>query len=69
MAEIRVERVTKLFKGVRAVDDVSLTVNDGSAAASGSSVYIRMSTISSSSAAIIVSAALSTGRYVKSDVG
>ncbi len=29
MAEIRVERVTKLFKGVRAVDDVSLTVNDG----------------------------------------
>ena len=29
MAEIRVERVTKLFKGTRAVDDVSLTVADG----------------------------------------
>ena len=29
MAEIRVERVTKLFKGVRAIDDVSLTVADG----------------------------------------
>ncbi|MGH2428921.1 MAG: ABC transporter ATP-binding protein [Candidatus Limnocylindria bacterium] len=29
MAEIRVERVTKLFKGVRAVDDVSLTIRDG----------------------------------------
>ena len=29
MAEIRVERVTKLFKGVRAVDDVSLTISDG----------------------------------------
>jgi multiple sugar transport system ATP-binding protein len=29
MAEIRVERVTKLFKGVRAVDDVSLTIADG----------------------------------------
>src|SRR5450759_2580912 len=29
MAEIRVERVTKLFKPVRAVDDVSLTIADG----------------------------------------
>src|SRR3990170_6062980 len=29
MAEIRVERVPKLFKGTRAVDDVSLTVADG----------------------------------------
>src|ERR687895_268787 len=29
MAEIRIERVTKFFKGVRAVDDVSLTVDDG----------------------------------------
>ncbi len=29
MAEIRVERVTKLFKNVRAVDDVSLTIDDG----------------------------------------
>jgi multiple sugar transport system ATP-binding protein len=29
MAEIRVERVSKLFKGVRAIDDVSLTINDG----------------------------------------
>ena len=29
MAEIRVERVTKLFKNVRAVDDVSLTIADG----------------------------------------
>jgi multiple sugar transport system ATP-binding protein len=29
MAEIRVERVTKLFKGTRAVDDVSLTIGDG----------------------------------------
>ena len=29
MAEIRVERVTKLFKSARAVDDVSLTINDG----------------------------------------
>ena len=29
MAEIRVERVTKLFKQTRAVDDVSLTVADG----------------------------------------
>ena len=29
MAEIRVERVTKLFKGVTAVNDVSLTINDG----------------------------------------
>jgi multiple sugar transport system ATP-binding protein len=29
MAEIRIERVTKLFKGTRAVDDVSLTVDDG----------------------------------------
>ena len=29
MAEIRVERVTKLFKQTRAVDDVSLTVGDG----------------------------------------
>src|SRR3990170_5525291 len=29
MAEIRVERVTKLFKGARAVDDVSLTIDDG----------------------------------------
>src|ERR687895_1014034 len=29
MAEIRIERVTKLFKGVRAVDDVSLTIDDG----------------------------------------
>ncbi|HET7677818.1 MAG TPA: ABC transporter ATP-binding protein [Candidatus Limnocylindrales bacterium] len=29
MAEIRVERVTKLFKGAQAVDDVSLTVEDG----------------------------------------
>ena len=29
MAEIRVERVTKLFKSVRGVDDVSLTINDG----------------------------------------
>ena len=29
MAEIRVDRVTKLFKNVRAVDDVSLTIADG----------------------------------------
>jgi multiple sugar transport system ATP-binding protein len=29
MAEIRIDRVTKLFKGTRAVDDVSLTVTDG----------------------------------------
>ncbi len=29
MAEIRVERVTKLFNTVRAVDDVSLTIADG----------------------------------------
>jgi multiple sugar transport system ATP-binding protein len=29
MAEIRVEHVTKLFKSVRAIDDVSLTVADG----------------------------------------
>src|ERR687895_2706359 len=29
MAEIRLERVTKLFKDVRAVDDVDLTVGDG----------------------------------------
>jgi multiple sugar transport system ATP-binding protein len=29
MAEINVERVTKLFKQTRAVDDVSLTVDDG----------------------------------------
>src|SRR5918999_3820202 len=29
MAEIRLERVTKLFKDVRAVDDVSLTIGDG----------------------------------------
>ena len=29
MADIRVERVTKLFKGTRAVDDVSLTIDDG----------------------------------------
>jgi multiple sugar transport system ATP-binding protein len=29
MAEIRVERVTKLFKSVQAIDDVSLTVADG----------------------------------------
>jgi multiple sugar transport system ATP-binding protein len=29
MAEIRIERVTKLFKGTRAVDDVSLTIGDG----------------------------------------
>ncbi|MEO8510305.1 MAG: ABC transporter ATP-binding protein [Chloroflexota bacterium] len=29
MAEIRVERVTKLFKQTRAVDDVSLTIDDG----------------------------------------
>jgi len=29
VAEIRVERVTKLFKNVRAVDDVSLTIADG----------------------------------------
>jgi len=29
MAEIRVERVTKLFKSVRGVDDVSLTIDDG----------------------------------------
>lgn len=29
MAEIRVERVTKLFKNARAVDDVSLTIDDG----------------------------------------
>ena len=29
MAEIRIERVTKLFKGTRAVDDVSLTIHDG----------------------------------------
>jgi multiple sugar transport system ATP-binding protein len=29
MAEIRIERVTRLFKGVRAVDDVSLTIDDG----------------------------------------
>jgi multiple sugar transport system ATP-binding protein len=28
MAEIRVERVTKLFKSVRAIDDVSLTIAD-----------------------------------------
>lgn len=29
MAEIRVERVTKLYKQTRAVDDVSLTIDDG----------------------------------------
>jgi len=29
MAEIRLERVSKLFKDVRAVDDVSLTIRDG----------------------------------------
>jgi len=29
MADIVIERVTKLFKQVRAVDDVSLTINDG----------------------------------------
>jgi len=29
MAEIRVERVTKLFKNVKAIDDVSLTIADG----------------------------------------
>ena len=29
MAEIRIERITKLFKGTRAVDDVSLTIGDG----------------------------------------
>ena len=29
MAEIRIERVSKLFKGARAVDDVSLTIDDG----------------------------------------
>ena len=29
MAEIRIERVSKLFKGTRAVDDVSLTIADG----------------------------------------
>jgi multiple sugar transport system ATP-binding protein len=29
MAEIQLERVTKLFKDVRAVDDVSLTIRDG----------------------------------------
>jgi multiple sugar transport system ATP-binding protein len=29
MAEIRIEQVTKLFKGTRAVDDVSLTIEDG----------------------------------------
>ena len=29
MAEIRLDRVTKLFKQVRAVDDVSLTIRDG----------------------------------------
>jgi multiple sugar transport system ATP-binding protein len=29
MAEIRIEQVTKLFRGTRAVDDVSLTVDDG----------------------------------------
>jgi multiple sugar transport system ATP-binding protein len=29
MAEIRIERVSKLFKGTRAVDDVSLTIDDG----------------------------------------
>jgi len=29
MAEIRIERVTKLFKQTRAVDDVSLTIADG----------------------------------------
>ena len=29
MAEIRIEQVTKLFKGTRAVDDVSLTIDDG----------------------------------------
>ena len=29
MAEIRIERVTKLFKQTRAVDDVSLTIKDG----------------------------------------
>jgi multiple sugar transport system ATP-binding protein len=29
MAEIRVERVTKRFKSVRAIDDVSLTIDDG----------------------------------------
>jgi len=29
MAEIRVERITKVFKGTRAVDDVSLKINDG----------------------------------------
>ncbi|MGH2445882.1 MAG: ABC transporter ATP-binding protein [Candidatus Limnocylindria bacterium] len=29
MAEIRIDRVTKLFKQTRAVDDVSLTIDDG----------------------------------------
>ena len=29
MAEIRVERVSKIYKQTRAVDDVSLTINDG----------------------------------------
>ena len=29
MAEIQLERITKLFKDVRAVDDVSLTIRDG----------------------------------------
>jgi len=29
MAEIQIERITKLFKGTRAVDDVSLTIGDG----------------------------------------
>jgi multiple sugar transport system ATP-binding protein len=29
MAEIELERITKLFKDVRAVDDVSLTISDG----------------------------------------
>src|SRR5688500_3156253 len=29
MAEIELERITKLFKDVRAVDDVSLTIRDG----------------------------------------
>ncbi|HEX2141766.1 MAG TPA: ABC transporter ATP-binding protein, partial [Candidatus Limnocylindria bacterium] len=29
MAEIRLEGVTKLFKQVRAVDDVSLTIAEG----------------------------------------
>ena len=29
MAEIRVERITKLFRAAPAVDDVSLTINDG----------------------------------------